>query len=131
MTPPPPSAADPSYRWGTPGLQGVTVAPVPAANRMQVSNTLERDTGDLRVAKEITGDTDGYIGGDDPAFTGFPVSAICYLNAPDDDVVMQAIVDVKPGEELPAAHRRPRRLDLRRRRDGRLGSALRRFVPLG
>ena len=101
VTPPPPSAADPSYRWGTPGLQGVTVAPVPGTNRMQVSNSLERDTGDLRVAKEITGDTDGYVGGDDPSFTGFPVSAICYLNSPDDDVVVQGIVDVKPGEESP------------------------------
>ncbi|MGF3052688.1 DUF5979 domain-containing protein [Microbacterium sp. YY-03] len=77
-----PSATDSSFYWLDPVLVGVTsVSQTTTENRMTVTNEVARHTGSVTVAKTLSG-ADGFDATD---FAGFPVGAVCALNASDID----------------------------------------------
>ena len=55
-----PPSPDPAFRWLAADITGTTVAG-PGPNTVTVANTLTRDTGTVRVQKDVTGATEGYL----------------------------------------------------------------------
>ena len=74
-------STDPSYAWQNPVVTNATVTADGLA-QLTVTNTITRNTANVSVSKQVTGETAGYTGGDSAAFT---VDATCYLNSPNDD----------------------------------------------
>ncbi|MDN5768466.1 MAG: DUF11 domain-containing protein, partial [Humibacillus sp.] len=68
-------SVDPAFRWLEPTITGTTVVS-PGPNTVGVTNTLTRDSGTVRVRKQVTGATEGYIGGTDENFT---LHGECYV----------------------------------------------------
>lgn len=81
-------STDPSFTWETPAIEGTTVTATGTAT-MTVTNTLRRDVATLTVAKEITGETAGYVSGD------FPIGYECSVDGVEG--VLQGELDVAPG----------------------------------
>lgn len=50
---------DPAYRWLAPVVTDTTIA-LPGPNTITVANALTRDSGTVRVQKQVTGATEGY-----------------------------------------------------------------------
>ena len=77
-----PSTTDESYRWASVGLDPIeSVSATATDNVMVVTNTLTRDTGVVTVRKTLSGETAGFVQGED--FPGFDVSYVCALDPAD------------------------------------------------
>lgn len=95
-----PSETDSSYKWLTPVISGVgSISSDASENVMTVTNTLARDLGAATARKTLSGETAGYVGGDD--FDGFPVGYVCALDPADltnpDATRMMGEIKVQPG----------------------------------
>lgn len=89
-------SSDPSYSWADPVITTITTGSDAAANVIQVTNTLTRQTGALDVTKTITGETAGYAPTN--GFAGFSVTAVC--SYPGVTGVMERTVSVLPGSAV-------------------------------
>lgn len=85
-----PSATDSSYRWATPVLKEATTKAGSSAT-MKVTNSVVRDTADLKVLKQVTGQTAGYTA----AGLDFTVGYTC--TAPSGPAQMTGSVKVAAG----------------------------------